>query len=459
MKKALILLLALLLALTSVSALAEGDRSIAIKTDTKVVYVRKQLKLQAEVEKLLDTAPARTALVWESDHPEIAKVTNGTVTGVSAGKAVIKAYAKDNPEISASVEIEVRVPVSKITVSPAKLELYTGEKYKGEAKAEATVLPEDAFHKEVVWSSSNENVVTVDQSGKITAAGPGNAQITVTTTEPDSKVKAVISVAVKQAVENITFPEDTVTVAIGRTAALKPTIEPQKAPNKKLEWTSSDETVAKVNAAGQVTGISVGEAVITAKSLDTGTVTASIKAKVVIPVKKIILSETKTFVLPIGVNWTLTATAQPEDATIRDIVWTSSNENVATVTEEGEITAISKGTANIIAQAADGSKVKTSVTVVVDEYDLVFLEKRPQTAEYKYGSGIYTVRGRTKKGCVKLPDFGGGMLVLIGKDVRTESFTVTPVKPGTDVITITAGKHRTTIKVYVSPLAFPDENK
>ena len=459
MKKVWILLLALLLALGSVSALAEGDRTVAIQTDSRVVYIRRQLKLQAEVEKVADTAPNKTTLVWESDHPEIAKVSNGTVTGVSAGRAVIKASAKDNPEISASVEIEVRVPVSKITVTPAKMELYAGAQFKGEAKAEAAIQPEDAFHKELVWTSSNENVATVDANGKITAVAPGNAQITVTTTEPDSKVKATVAVAVKQAVEGISFPEKTVNVAVGKAVALKPAIEPQKAANKKLEWTSSDESVATVNAAGQVTGVSCGDAIITAKSLDTGTVTASVRVIAVIPVKKITLSEARAFDLPVGVTCNVSATAEPEDATIRDIVWTSSNEKVATVSETGEITGVGKGTASIIAQAADGSKVKASVNVRVDEYDLIFLDSRAKTAEYKYGSGIYTVRGRTKKGCVKLPDFGEGRLVLIGKKTKTESFSVWPVKPGTDVITIKAGRHRTTLKVYVSPLAFPDENK
>ena len=241
---------------------------------------------------------------------------------------------------------------------------------------------------------------------------------------------------------------------------LKAAIEPADAGNKKLTWTSSDEAVAKVGPNGQVQGIAPGLAIITAETCDGSDLSAKCNVNVVQPVKTISLGKQQTISIPVGYSKELKADVDPENATIPQIVWTSSNEKIATVDENGTVTGIAKGKAVITAAATDGSNVKRTVSINVDEYDLVFTDKKAKHSSFKYGSGMYNVTVKYKTKCVKVSGFdGGGWMVLIGKDVRDHDITVTPVKSGTDVITIRAGKKKTTIKAYVADDIFDEDGQ
>ena len=426
-----------------------------IELDTKKlsIPVRKNAPIKATV------APENATnkkLTWTSSDESIAKVNaQGTVTGVSAGKAQITATAVDGTEVAATCEVTVFVPVSKVTINE-------GRQYAVPAGLThtftATVVPEDATNRGLVWTSSDETVATVDQNGTVTGVSFGKATITATASD-GSNVVGTIAIVINKAIESIIPETEQVNIPITRNVVLKPTIEPADAGNKTLEWSSSDESIASVTKEGKVTGVSKGEATVTVKASDGSGVEATYKVTVVVPVQRITLSEPKPFNLPVDVTRLVTATVEPAEADIKDVVWSSSDERIATVNEYGEISGISKGNVIITAAATDGSNVKSTVKVSVDEYDLVFLTKSSQSAQYGYGSGMYTVKGRTRSGCVSIPSFGEGRLVLIGRKIEKESFNVKPLKPGTDVITITAGSTRTTITVYVSPACDFEDNE
>ena len=258
-------------------------------------------------------------------------------------------------------------------------------------------------------------------------------------------------------VESIVLDAGTEMVPAGKTLNVKVNIEPKNATAKKQDWTSSDETVATVQN-GKVKGIAPGTATITAKAMDNSGVTASLEIRVVQPVKKITIDAGKTLNLPVGYTQMITLNIQPDDATVKDVTWTSSNEKVATVDNNGLVTAVAKGKGKITAEAADGSKVKAVVNVVVDEYDLMFFDDSPQQAEYYFGSGRIKVTGKSKNGCVSVPKNIAEMLTMIVGGLASETVTITPVKPGADVVTIKAGKTKTVIKVYVSPDAFKKDD-
>lgn len=258
-------------------------------------------------------------------------------------------------------------------------------------------------------------------------------------------------------VESIVLDAGTEMVPVGKTLNVKVNIEPKNATAKKQDWTSSDEAVATVQN-GKVKGIAPGTATITAKAMDNSGVTASLEIRVVQPVKKITIDAGKTLNLPVGYTQMITLNIQPDDATVKDVTWTSSNEKVATVDNNGLVTAVAKGKAKITVEAADGSKVKAVVNVVVDEYDLMFFDDSPQQAEYYFGSGRIKVTGKSKNGCVSVPKNIAEMLTMIVGGLASETVTITPVKPGADVVTIKAGKTKTVIKVYVSPDAFKKDD-
>ena len=255
-------------------------------------------------------------------------------------------------------------------------------------------------------------------------------------------------------VESITLNETAINVPVGRGFNLKAVVEPKNASNKKLAWTSSDESVATIRN-GQVVGVSAGTAVITAAAEDGSGVTASAEVTVIVPVKKITIAGEKNLPLAQWVSWKLSVSVEPYEATNMDVIWSSSDEKVATVDQNGVVTGQLPGTAKITATAADGSQVRASVTVKVSKYDLVFTSKGSQNVSYSYGSGIFRIRGSVKTGCVKIPELDTSVLAAIGSRVQEESIYVKPVKPGEDEVKITTGKQTFVYKVFVSPEAFP----
>ena len=166
-------------------AIEHGDRVITLTGEEKPVYTGKTTTLSVSVEKVLETAPDTTKLVWTSSDPAVATVnTGGVVTGVSKGTAVIKCHAEDNDAIFAEKEVEIILPVTAVTMPEAKATalIIEGNADNG-VQLTASVEPEDAFCQELVWTSGNEAVATVDENGYVSAITPGT--VVITATSPD----------------------------------------------------------------------------------------------------------------------------------------------------------------------------------------------------------------------------------------------------------------------------------
>lgn len=129
-------------------------------------------------------------IIWTSSDEEILTVENGIIKGISSGKAIITAYSSDK-SVSDSIEIIVYTPVTSITLLQEEINIYVGE----EANIEFRVLPEDASNKEILWSSSNENIATV-KNGVVTAKSKGTTDIVVKS--KNENVEAKCKVIVKE---------------------------------------------------------------------------------------------------------------------------------------------------------------------------------------------------------------------------------------------------------------------
>lgn len=158
----------------------------------------------------------------------------------------------------------------------------------------------------------------------------------------------------------ITLDQSKLTIKVGKTATLTPTIEPADATNKNVTWSSSPEAVATVSD-GVVTGVKAGTATITAKTANGLTATATVIVEE-IPVTKIILPSTEAS-MTIGGTMDLKPTIEPADATNTHISWSSNDSAVATVDANGRVTAKGAGTATITGTAASGVTVTLVVTV------------------------------------------------------------------------------------------------
>ena len=256
--------------------------------------------------------------------------------------------------------------VTRLEPSEKQITLLTGGPAEAaEARLSCTVTPAEALWQDVTWASSDESIVTVDESGAVRAVAAGKATVTAETTQPLATAKATaVKVMVNQAVTCIELDSSAVTVPVKKNATVKATVTPAEAANKKLEWTSENEEIAAVQANGRITGKSPGTVTVTAKATDGSGITASLQVTVVQPVKKIDVKE-KNVSLDAGTVLPLTYQVLPEDATDRTILWASDNEAVATVDESGKITAAGTGKCTVTGTANDGSGVKIQIRVTV----------------------------------------------------------------------------------------------
>lgn len=171
------------------------------------------------------------------------------------------------------------IPATGIRLTETSAELDEGETLELFYKLE----PSDATTQGVVWASDNTDVATVDEDGIVTAVKAGTATITVSV-KGQPEIKAICTITVKSsaiAVTKLTLSESSAEVSIGKTLTLSCTIEPTDATNKELVWSSSDETIATVDAQGVVTGVKAGTVTITVTSKSNPSVKATCTVTVV----------------------------------------------------------------------------------------------------------------------------------------------------------------------------------
>ena len=227
----------------------------------------------------------------------------------------------------------------------------------------ATVAPKDATDKAVTWSSSDTKIATVDARGKVTAVASGTATITVTTKDGSKKASCTLNVEVPVvAVSGVTLNKTTLELKVGVSETLLATVAPDNATNKEVTWKSNRKWVATVDENGKVTAVAGGSATITVTTND-GKKIATCEVTVTVPVTGVTLDKT-SISLETGQTETLRATVAPNNASVKDVTWESSDSTVATVTASGEVKAVKAGKATITVTTKDGEKTATcSVTV------------------------------------------------------------------------------------------------
>lgn len=218
----------------------------------------------------------------------------------------------------------------------------------------ATVMPENATDKSVVWESGNESAATVSQEGLVTAVGEGKATITVKANDGGFSASCEVTVNKKViAVTGVKLSAASMTLREGEKGTLTATVEPANATNKNVEWWTSDlDVVSVISTSGGSNGYAearkAGKATVTVKTED-GEFSASCEITVEkkeVPVTGISI-EPSSLKLPAGDTYSLIPHVQPSDATNQNIKWLSTNESVATVNAEGKVTAVAAGSAEI----------------------------------------------------------------------------------------------------------------
>ena len=219
-----------------------------------------------------DVNPANAAdrkVSWSSSDPAVAAVDeNGTVTAAAAGRATITVKTADGG-FTADCEVNVTeetIALTGIRIDREELTLTEGDT----AALIVSMVPENATEQKTVFGSSDENVVTVDPNGKITAIGAGTATVTASTEDGAFTAACQVTVEAKPVVTSVSLNVTTLELVVGRTAVLEPGFVPEDAQNKDVTWSSSNEAAATVDENGKVTAVAAGTAVITVTTAEGG---------------------------------------------------------------------------------------------------------------------------------------------------------------------------------------------
>ncbi len=320
---------------------------------------------------------ARGDLDWTSSDERVATIEDGVITTIKEGTISItgkNGYVEDSLTLTVVkgddntpdvISDGKTIPVSSISLNQSDMYLYLKSNY----TLSVVFNPTNATDKNVIWSSSNTNVVTVDENGNVNAVGLGETTITATAAFNNSATCHIVVVDenwVDPSKESITLSTNSVSVNVGETVQLVETVTPSSNLSK-VTWKSSDESIASVSSSGVVTGIKEGSAKITA-SLPSGlTAECTVNvSKKVINVFQINLNSTSVTLI-VGRTSQLSATVAPKNATNKNLTWTSSNNNIVTVDNNGKITGKSTGYATITVRSSNGVKAHCTVIVVEDK--------------------------------------------------------------------------------------------
>ena len=301
--------------------------------------------------------------------------------------------------------------------------------------------PEDTTDdKTVTWNSTNTDAVTVD-NGVVTAVGEGSSTVTATVGE---KV-ATINYTVRIPLESITINGDE-TLSKNEEKTLTVTYNPTNTTdNKTVDWESSNPEIVSIDSTGKITGKKGGTAKITAT---VGNVKAEKEVKVVVPIESVSLSGDDSILK--GETKRLTATINPEDTTDdKTITWSSDNENVLFVDQNGQIRGIKEGTANVKAVVA-GKETTKQITVNEIHINSIAIDGDQE---------FEMIKNQTKNLSVTInPENTTDDKGVVWKTNNDEvarvdnDGKVTALKEGEATITATVGTNETSVKINVKEI-------
>ena len=332
------------------------------------------------------------SVVWSSSDAKVATVSAGVVKPVGGGTATITATTSDG-SFTATCAVTVTQAVTKMGLDKSSLVLKLSD---SDVTLSATVSPTTATVKDVKWTSSNTNVATVSAEGVVHPVGSGTANIIAASTQDSSKTaKCTVTVPIK--VKGIALSKTAVTLKLGSgTSSLSPVITPSNSAVKTVTWSSSDTKIATVSASGVVSSVAAGTATITATTTDGG-ITATCAVTVIQAVTKVSLDHSTLSVKLSGSDVTLNATISPDNATVKDVKWTSSNIKVATVDANGVVHPVTSGSA-IITAASSQDSAKTAKCTVTVPVEVTTVTVSKSSITLKLGSATTSLTSTIKPG-------------------------------------------------------------
>ena len=333
-------------------------------------------KIKANVKP--EDATNRALEYFTSDDSIVKVYPDGRIFAVSSGIVTITVKSAENPNYSHSITVTVQeISLEKIEFGENDTELSVGET----SRLELELYPENTSENAIIWSSSNPEVLKVDKNGTITAISEGEAEISATS-EGNSEIFASVKITVLPKVEAPEIPLESIKLSanesvgfVGEKMTISANLYPDGASGK-LTWYSSDESVATVTQKGVVSFLKSGVVTITVKC---GT---DISDSAIISVKEVLSeniyldfdgidqSEDDSYIIKQGESGKINATLD-KNATIKDISFSSSNEKVVKIGQDGSIEALRGGSVTItVSTSYDGEVTSKSFVLTVDPLTL-----------------------------------------------------------------------------------------
>ncbi len=426
------------------------EKTITLNKSTSTLWV-------GDTEKLTvtyipeDSSSEQGTISWTSSNSDVASVdSNGQVTAVSKGTATITATTSTSGK-TATCEVTVNQPYTGISLNKTSI---TMDKNSTE-KLEVTTVPETADESATIkYETSDTDVATVSDNGTITAVGTGTATITVTmTTSSTGKTfTATCEVTVQAHIESITIENGNIELYKGQTEILNVSFNPDEfVESKALTWESSDESVAIVTTDDQgntiVQAVAPGEAMIKATTVNG----ISTEIKVTVPEVNIttVVINKKSTSIEKGNTETLTAYVLPENTTDDvTITWSSKDTNIATVDNNGVVTAVKPGTTKIIATSSTGLTAECEVTVICT---LESISLSSESENLVVNGNNNTVQLTVSKNPEDADPSLDDVIWTSGDEsiATVENGLVTAVAPGKVVITATLDGKKATCEITV----------
>ena len=319
-------------------------------------------------------ATNRALEYFSSDEGVVEVYADGRVFAASVGQATVTVRSRENPDFSYSITVTVeKIALESISLESAEAEIAIGEMM----RLEVELYPENASERALVWNSLSPDILTVDNDGTITPISEGEAIVTVSSKE-NPEILASIKITVIPEREVPAIPLDKIVLTleenifyVGELVEVGARLYPEGASGSIL-WYSSDEEVATVSQSGIVKLHKAGEVTITAKCGPDIVDSIKILVREVVSTDFIMNFEgfdvdaDGGYHIKQGSVGKLTVTLS-ENATVRDIKFTSSDEKIAKITPDGNIEALKGGNVTITVSTTNGettNSVHIKITVI-----------------------------------------------------------------------------------------------
>lgn len=325
---------------------------------------------------------------------------------LAAGRFVITATAEVNSETAtAQLVVTAQQEVEKVAFTEDKRNLFVGDTDDLLSLIQWNDGLSTPYDTSLTWSTGNASVATVDDTGVVTATGVGRTYVYA---KASNGLRAKILVIVDAKVEGVTLSQENYELWVNEIAFIKATPNPANAKYTKVEYTSDDDTIATVSTDGRIVAKKGGTTYITATitwtDADGNNQIASARAKVFVktPVKSVEVRRVDTdtnddiYAKKRGETIQLKAVITPAEAYDKALTWSSENEDIATVDQNGKVTTVGKGTTYIYAKCmngtygtdGNGTPAVGMIKIIVGAEDDIQLDITPTRSEVYPGENV-----------------------------------------------------------------------